>query len=219
MRRSKPGSHGSIRLNSSGLAHLEHGGRRLSTKLNLGGFFTVRSASAFPEIGRTEKGRRICSNGSSGFKNDFEMKNAPPRLCVPYNQLGFAVESKTRSIKGTKRLLRSRHTEKSGLLTLDVGRLAARLHQVPSLTRTIAGSNRSRALSLMLPLRVKSGTLKRRTQIEESRKEASPGKARLQDRIAWIGRSPRRLASLPSSEAIVLPSLLRRILNILPIIG
>jgi|SRR5438105_15699266 hypothetical protein len=94
MRRSKPGSHGSIRLNSSGLAHLEHGGRRLSTKLNLGGFFTVRSASAFPEIGRTEKGRRICSNGPSGFKNDFEMKNAPPRLCVPYNQLGFAVESK-----------------------------------------------------------------------------------------------------------------------------
>ena len=66
----------------------------LSTKLNLGGFFTVRSASAFPEIGRTEKGRRICSNGPSGFKNDFEMKNAPPRLCVPYNQLGFAVESK-----------------------------------------------------------------------------------------------------------------------------
>jgi len=94
MRRSKPGSHGSIRLNSSGLAHLEHGGRRLSTKLNLGGFFTVRSASAFPEIGRTEKGRRISSNGSSAVKNDFEMKHEPPRLCVPYNQLGFAVESK-----------------------------------------------------------------------------------------------------------------------------
>src|SRR5436189_4405304 len=95
MRRSKPGSHGSMRVNSSGLAHLEHGGRRLSTKLNLGGSVTVRSASAFAEIVRTEKGRRICSSGPSGFKNDFEMKNAPPRLCARYSQLGFAVESKS----------------------------------------------------------------------------------------------------------------------------
>src|SRR3954451_9421543 len=66
MRRSNPGSRGSIRVNSSGLAHLEHGGRGLSTKLNLGGFVTVRSASAFAEIVRTEKRRRICSSGRSG---------------------------------------------------------------------------------------------------------------------------------------------------------
>ena len=43
-------------VNSSGLAHLEHGGRGLSTKLNLGGSVTVRSASAFAEIVPTEKG-------------------------------------------------------------------------------------------------------------------------------------------------------------------
>jgi hypothetical protein len=66
MRRSNPGSRGSIRVNSSGLAHLEHGGRGLSIKLNLGGSVTVRSASAFAKIVRTEKRRRTCSNGPSG---------------------------------------------------------------------------------------------------------------------------------------------------------
>src|SRR5215208_1791671 len=81
MRRSNSGSHGSIRVNSSGLAHLEQGGRRLSTKLNLGGSVTVRSVSAFAENSSDGKGPPDLFQRPSGFKNDFEMKSAPPRLC------------------------------------------------------------------------------------------------------------------------------------------
>src|SRR3954451_5095366 len=92
MRRSNPGSCGSIRVNSSGLAHLEHGGRGLSTKLNLGGFVTVRSPSAFAEIVRTEKGRRICSNGPSGqslektCKLAFQRGDSIAKIVAAYSQ-------------------------------------------------------------------------------------------------------------------------------------
>src|SRR4051794_21202858 len=83
MRRSNPRSHGSIRVNSSGLAHLEHGGRGSSTKLNLGGFVTVRSASASAKIVRTEKGRRTCSNGPSGRSLE--------KTCKPAFQRGDSI--------------------------------------------------------------------------------------------------------------------------------
>ncbi len=36
VRRSKPGSSGSMRVNNNGLPHLEHGGRSLSTNLYVG---------------------------------------------------------------------------------------------------------------------------------------------------------------------------------------
>src|SRR5947209_10341453 len=42
MRRSKPGSHGSIRVNINGLPHLEQGGRSLSTNVKLRGSTIVR---------------------------------------------------------------------------------------------------------------------------------------------------------------------------------
>src|SRR4051794_37908135 len=46
MRRSKPGSAGSMRVNTSDLPHLEQGGRRLGTNLNLGGSFSGISTFA-----------------------------------------------------------------------------------------------------------------------------------------------------------------------------
>jgi hypothetical protein len=48
VRKSKPGSSGSIRLSNNGLPHLEQGGRRLSTNLNLRGS-TRYAYSASPQ--------------------------------------------------------------------------------------------------------------------------------------------------------------------------